>query len=119
MEMEIDLYLQTTGIELRGQNREFTDPLVWLERMAERKHFPILSQMAKVFLAISSTLASSERMWSRSGKILSAKTARPKANVTLVTMFVAENAEVFRKHYEQIVETVSDPVTLYLPEGGK
>jgi demethoxyubiquinone hydroxylase (CLK1/Coq7/Cat5 family) len=58
-------------------------------------------------------------MWSRSGKILSAKTARLKTNVTSTTMFVAENAEVVRKHYEQIVETVDNPVPLYLPEAGK
>ena len=42
-----------------------------------------------------------------------------KANVTSATMFVAENAEVLRKHYEQIVETVDDPVPLYLPKAGK
>ena len=42
-----------------------------------------------------------------------------KANVTSATMFVAENAEVIRKHYEQIVETVNNPVPLYLPEAGK
>ena len=36
-----------------------------------------------------------------------------KANVTSATMFVAENAEVLRKHYEQILETLSDPVLLY------
>ena len=42
-----------------------------------------------------------------------------KANVTSATMFVAGNAEVLRKHYEQIVETVNNQVPLYLPEAGK
>ena len=64
-------------------------------------------------------LASLKRMWSRSSKILSAKTATLKANVTSATMFVAENAEVLRKHYDQIVENVDDPVPFYLPEAGK
>ena len=36
MEMEIDLYLQTPGNEFCGQNMEFTDPIVWWERMEER-----------------------------------------------------------------------------------
>ena len=58
-------------------------------------------------------------MWSRSGKILSTKTARLNANVTSATMFVAENAEVLRKHYDQIVENVGDPVPFYLSEAGK
>ena len=87
--------------------------------MDERKRFLILSQMAKAFLAIPATSASSERMWSRSGKIFSAKTASLKANVTSAIMFVAENAEVLRKHYDQIVETVNDPVPFYLPKAGK
>ena len=34
-------------------------------------------------------------------------------------MFVAENAEVLRKHYDQIVENVDDLVPFYLPEAGK
>ena len=42
-----------------------------------------------------------------------------KANVTSATMFVAGNAEVLRKHYEQIVETVDDQIPLYLPKAGK
>ena len=75
--------------------------------------------MAKAFLAILATPASSERMWSRGGKILSAKAASLKANVASATMFVAENAEVLRKQYEQIVETVNNIVPLYLLETGK
>ena len=39
--------------------------------------------------------------------------------LTIFTMFVAENAEVLRKHYDQIVETVNDPVPFYLPKAGK
>ena len=39
-----------------------------------------------------------------------------KVNVTSATMFVAENVEVLKKHYEQIVETVDDPD---LPKAGK
>ena len=90
-----------------------------MEHMEEREPFTILSQMAKAFLAIPATSAFSERMWSRSVNILSAKTARLKANVTSATMFVAENTEVLRKHYEQIVETDDNPVPLYLPEAWK
>ena len=29
MDMEMDLYLQRPGIQLRGQNRDFTNLLVW------------------------------------------------------------------------------------------
>ena len=50
---------------------------------------------------------------------LSAKTARLKPNVTSATMFVAENAEVLRKHYKQIVKTVNILTPLYLSEAGK
>jgi hypothetical protein len=67
--------------------------------MEERKRFPILSQMAKAVLVIPATSTSSERMWGRRDKILSVKTARLKPNITLATMFIAENVELQRKHY--------------------
>ena len=67
--------------------------------MEERKRFPILSQMAKAVLVIPATSTSSERMWGRRDKILSVKTARLKPNITLATMFIAENVELRRKHY--------------------
>ena len=34
-------------------------------------------------------------------------------------MFVAEHAEVPRKHYGEVVKGVKDPARLYLPEAGK
>ena len=79
----------------------------------------ILSQIAKAVLKIPATLASSERMWSRSSKILPVKTGRWKVNTTTTIMCVGENAEVCRRDHEQIVETVDNPVPLYLPEAGK
>jgi hypothetical protein len=118
MEMEID-YLQMPEIELRGRSMGFMDPLLWWEYMEERKRFLILSQMTKAFLVILATLASSERMWSCSGKTVSAKTAMLKMNVTSATMSVTENTEVLRKHYKEVVKTVNDPTPLYLPEAVK
>lgn len=75
--------------------------------------------MAKVFLAIPATSGSSERMWSRSGKILSANSVSLKPNVTSATIFVAESAEVLRKHYDEVVKGVNYLTPLYLPEAWK
>ena len=36
----------------------------------------------------------------------------------LVTIFVAENAKVQRKDYEEIVKRVNNPTSLYLSEAG-
>ena len=81
--------------------------------MEDQKHFPILSRSAKTFLAILATLASSERMRSFSGKkIFSANAASLKPNISLATMFIADNTEVLRKHYEEILNTVNDPMLL-------
>ena len=74
--------------------------------------------MAKASLAMPASFTSSERMWSCSGKILSARTARLKTNNMLATIFVAENAKVQRKDYEEIVKRVNNPTSLYLPEAG-
>jgi hypothetical protein len=37
IEMDLDLYLQAPGIQMRRQNREFTERLVWWEHTEERK----------------------------------------------------------------------------------
>ena len=72
----------------------------------------------KAFLAIPATSASLERMWYCS-RTFYGKTASSKPTVTLATMFVVENAEVLRKHYDQILETSNDPVPFYLQKAGK
>jgi hypothetical protein len=50
------------------------------------------------------------------GKIISAKTA---PNVTSANMSVAENAEVPKTQYEEVMKIVNIPTPLYLSEAGK
>ena len=114
-EKELEIYLRTSGLKLKEQGGSFTDPLAWWKMVHVRKRFPILSQLAEVFLSIPATSAPSERMWSRSSGVLTAKRSRLTPEVTSSTMFLKENMEIVRKHYTKAVKGVKDPVPLYLP----
>ena len=81
-----------------------------------QKRFPILAPLAQMFLAIPATSAPSERMWNRGAGVITAKRNRLAAEITSCTMFLKENVEILRKHYEEVVKGVKDPVPLYLPE---
>jgi len=114
---ELEIYMSTPGIPLRKENKKFSDPLAWWMAVGENGKFPILAQSAKHFLAIPATSAPSERIWSRSAGVATAKRSRLDASVTSGTMFVKENEEILRKHYKRVVSGASGSLSapLYLP----
>ena len=68
------------------------------------------------FLAIPKTSAPSERIWSRAAQVLTTKRPRLDYEVASGMMFVKENAEVLKKHYDTVTKNMADLVPLYLPE---
>ena len=100
---ELDIYMSSPDIPLCKGNKMFSDPLAWWMAMDENEKFPILAQLAKHFLAIPATSAPSERTWSRSAGVTTAKRSRLDASVTSGTTFVKENEDILRKHYERVV----------------
>ena len=56
------------------------------------------------FLAIPATSVPSERTWSRDAEVLTAKRAMFLSEVASGTMFLKENVEVARKHYQTVVK---------------
>ena len=85
--------------------------------VGENGKFPILAQLAKHFLAIPATSVPSEKIWSHSVGVATAKQSRLGASITSGTMFVKENEEILRKHYERVLSGVNGPSSapLYLP----
>ena len=102
-EKEIELYINTQGIPLRPSDDKFSDPLQWWEDMSNRKKFPILSQLASKFLAIPATLVPSERNFSRSTLVLTAKRSRlaSPSRIISVIVLMSENEDTVRKHIEK------------------
>ena len=115
-EKELEIYLRAPALKLKQVGGSFTDPLAWWNTEHVQKRFPILAPLAQMFLAIPATSAPSERMWNRGASVLTAKRNRLAAEVTSSTMFLKENVEILRKHYEEVVKGVKGPVPLYLHE---
>lgn len=101
-EKEIKLYINTPGIPLRTSDGKFSDPLQWWEDMSDRKKFPILSQLASQFLAIPATSAPSERNFSRSALVLTAKRSRLASPIVSAIVLMSENEDAVRKHIEKM-----------------
>ena len=90
-EKEVELYLKTPGIPLRNEDHTFTDPLQWWAEMEVCGKFPILQEVAKPFLVCPATLAPSERIWARSGGVVTNMRIKLKNAVTSASIFVSEN----------------------------
>jgi len=99
-EKEIEFYINTPGIPLRTGDGKFSDPLQWWEDMSDRKKFPILSQLASQFLAIPATSAPSERNFSRSALVLTAKRSRLASRIISAIVLMSESEDAVRKHLE-------------------
>ena len=117
-EKELELYLKTPGMSLRNPDGSFTDPLVWWEGVEKAGKFPILCQLAEVFLAIPATSAPSERIWSRSAAVLTAKKSRMSSEVASCIMFLKENGAVVRENMEFALRRAKETKTvpIYLPK---
>jgi len=80
---EVDLYLATNQIPI------LDDPLYWWKQNSSS--FKILSRIAKDFLPLPATSAASERIFSKSGHIVSKKRSMLASKNVNVLVFLAEN----------------------------
>jgi len=98
-QMELDLFEdRNVTIPLRNPSGKFNDPLSWWKSQGALR-FPHLAKLAKRYLCIPATSASSERVWSRASNILTIRRARMSDTVAGCIMFTKENARILRKHY--------------------
>jgi len=98
-QMELDLFEDmNVTIPLRNSSGEFNNPLSWWKSQGALQ-FPHLANLAKRYLCIPATSASSERVWSRASNILQIRRARMSDAVAGCIMFTKENARILRKHY--------------------
>lgn len=68
-----------------------SDPLVWWH--GQEQNFPILSKLAKKYLAVYACSTSSERLFSDAGNLLTAKRTRMSPNLFKKIMFLKRNGK--------------------------
>jgi len=98
---ELDRFDKIQILPLVNRDGSYVNPLHWWTENASR--FPLLSELAHVYLAIPATSAPSERVWSRASRILTCKRSVMKPEVAQGMMFLMENSQVLHKHYQDIV----------------
>lgn len=109
---ELAAYDFSEGMDITEKDGSYTNPLEWWKK--HEGDYPILSRMAKAFLAIPATSAPSERIWSRVALILTTKRANLDPEVASGMMFVRENLDILRKHYKELTKDDADMVSLEL-----
>lgn len=97
---ELARYDNAPSLPLVNGDGLYTNPLSWWRDNSPR--FPLLTELAHVYLAIPATSAPSERVWSRASRILTCKRSTMKPEVAQGMMFLLENSHVLKKHYKDI-----------------
>ena len=85
---EVDEYLQLPEIALD------LNPLIWWNE--KKESFPILSGLARKYLAVSATSTASERLFSDAGNLLTNKRTRMKPKLFKKMMFLKRNSFNFK-----------------------
>jgi hypothetical protein len=86
---EIDMFLKEGGIGDDG------DPLLWWKERAAR--YPVLSEMARVYLCIPASSAPAERVFSAGTLVLTDKRRRMNDDRVAQLMFMKKNMELYTK----------------------
>lgn len=85
---EIRRYEKDQGLALR-ERKEFNDPLKWWQM--NRAKFPILAQLARVYLALPAASAPSERVFSVASKVISPTRTSLDPQMAGMSLHVCEN----------------------------
>ena len=85
-----------------GGAKVFNDPLEWWKE--KTVYFPILSSLAKVYLALQATSATSERVFSVASRLIEKRrSSRLDPELAGKMLFVAENWEWHEKLQDMVV----------------
>ena len=80
---------------------KYNNPLQWWA--VSKDTYPELAKLAKKYLSIPATSAPSERVWSRTARVLTARRASTSPDLISAIMFVQENVSLIRKHWDELM----------------
>ncbi len=92
-------------------------PLSWWKSSAHQ--FKNFERLAVKHLAIPTTSAPSERIWSRASRVLTVKQNRMSEKITSAIMYCQENRELLLKYYAEIAKEWMHPDDYHLNEHHK
>jgi hypothetical protein len=104
-ENEMYQLLLGNDFKMKMQNiktKVYNCPLDWWKTSAHR--FKNFERLAVKYLAIPSTSALSERIWSQAARVLTAKRNRLSEEVSSAKMYCKENRELLHKYYAEIAK---------------
>lgn len=90
-----------------GGKEKNLNPLLWWKR--EERSLPYLAQLARRILCIPATSASSERVFSAAGMIVTKTRSRIKSDVTAQLLYIKKNWITFMKYKELMPVNNSSP----------
>lgn len=115
-ENELRSYLASDGLNVSKEDGSWENPLDWWKLKERQDKYPILCKLAKAFLAIPATSAPSERIWSRSSKVLTDEASRLDPLYVSCEMFLKENEWILNKYYGPMTEKMKNAPPLFVPD---
>ena len=103
-EHQLAAYELLPPMKMKDNNGNYNNPLKnWEQNERQSRE---LCKLAVEFLTIPATSAPSERVWSRAARVLAAKRACLNPEVTSRMMFVQENSQLIREHWNELMPNV-------------
>ena len=100
-EHELAAYDLLPSMKMKDSNGNYSNPLMhWKKTECQS---PELSKLAAKYFTIPATSAPSERIWSRAARVLTAKRANLKPEVTSRMIFAQENVHLIREHWDVLM----------------
>ena len=87
--------------KMKNESGKFNDPLEFWK--VNEKIFPELSALASEFLSIPATSAPLEQIWLRASRVITAKRARIKPEITSRIIICQENSNLIREHWDTLM----------------
>lgn len=103
-EHQLAAYELLQPMKMKDNNGKYNNPLKHWEQNESQS--PELCKLAQEFLTIPATSAPSERVWSRAARVIAAKRACLKPEVTSRMMFAQENSQLIREHWNTLMPNV-------------
>ena len=108
-EVELKLYRKSALLLTHGSNNQWNNPLEWWKN--NQMKFPTVAAIAKKFLAVQATSASSERIFSRARRIVTTDRNRLDPLTVGSLLYVSENLEWYTKmsielNYDEVANVI-------------
>ena len=106
-EVELSLYRNAQVLKVRNNSNHWSNPLEWWKK--NEMKFPALAALAKKYLSVQATSASSERIFSRARRIVTTDRNRLDPQIVGCLLYISENLNWYEKmsvelNYDEVAD---------------